>query len=268
MNPVVLITGATDGLGRGLLLALAGRGATVLVHGRDPQRIGSAMEDARRAGAAAVRGYRADFSSQGEVRKLAEDVSAHEGRLDVLVNNAGIGTQVPGGGERQVSREGHELRFAVNYLAGFLLTRSLLPLLRASAPSRIVQVSSAGQAALDFDDLMLTGRYSGVQAYCQSKLAQIMFTFDLAHELEGSGVTTNALHPATYMPTKIVSHPTSTLEEGVEATLRLIVDPALAGISGRYFDGLREARAHAQAYDARARARLAELSRQLTGLTS
>jgi NAD(P)-dependent dehydrogenase (short-subunit alcohol dehydrogenase family) len=263
MQPVVLITGATDGLGRAVAIDLAGRGATVLVHGRDPARIERTVEEVRRAGAPAVRGYRADFESLDEVRRLAAEVSGHEPRLDALVNNAGIGTQVPGGGARQVSRDGHELRFAVNYLADYLLTRALLPLLRKSAPSRIVHVSSAGQAPFELDDVMLTRRYSGVQAYCQSKLAQIMFTFDLAAELEGSGVTTNALHPATYMPTKIVPHPTSSLEEGVQATVRLIVDPALAGISGRYFDGLTETRAHAQAYDKRARARLAELSRTL-----
>jgi NAD(P)-dependent dehydrogenase (short-subunit alcohol dehydrogenase family) len=264
MKPVVLVTGATDGLGRGVALELARRGATVLVHGRDPARIERTVEEVKQAGAPAVRGYRADFQSLDEVRRLAREVVEHEARLDVLVNNAGIGTQVPGGGERQLSTDGHELRFAVNYLADFLLTQALLPLLKASAPARIVHVSSAGQAPLDFDDVMLARRYSGVQAYCQSKLAQIMFTFDLAAQLEGTGVTTTALHPATYMPTKIVPHPISSLEEGVAATVRLIVDPALARTTGVYFDGQNETRANAQAYDRSARARLAELSRTLT----
>ena len=132
----------------------------------------------------------------------------------------------PAGPSRQQSADGHELRFAVNYLAGYALIRRLLPLLLASAPSRIVQVSSAGQAPIDFDDVMLERSYSGVQAYCQSKLAQIMFALDLASELEGTGVTATALHPATYMPTKIVPTPASTLEEGVEATYRLAADPA------------------------------------------
>src|SRR6185295_8913980 len=163
---------------------------------------------------ATVRGYRADFASLVDVRALADEVLAHEPRLDALVSNAGIGTRVPPGG-RQTSRDGHELRFAVNYLAPFLLTRLLLPRLRASAPSRIIHVSSAGQQALDFDDVMLERDYSGVRAYCQSKLAQIMFAIDLADELAGTGVTTNALHPATYMPTKIVPSPISSLADGV-----------------------------------------------------
>src|SRR5207237_3806779 len=111
-----------------------------------------------------------------------------------LVNNAGIGTSVPGGGDRQESADGLELRFAVNYLAGYLLTRVLLPLLRGSAPARIVNVSSLGQSPIDFDDVLLTRRYSGVQAYCQSKLAQVMMTIDLAAELAGSAATVNALH--------------------------------------------------------------------------
>jgi NAD(P)-dependent dehydrogenase (short-subunit alcohol dehydrogenase family) len=167
------------------------------------------------------------------------------------------------------SRDGYELRFAVNYLAHFLLTRRLLPLVARSAPARIVQVSSAGQAPIDFDDVMLERDYSGVQAYCQSKLAQVMLSFDLAEELGDAGVTANCLHPATYMPTKIVTHdgrsPISTLEEGTAATLRLVVGSELDGVSGRYFDGQTEARANAQAYDLDARGRLRELSEQLVG---
>ena len=122
----------------------------------------------------------------------------------MLLNNAGIGTTLPGGGKRQESEDGYELRFAVNYLAPFLLTRKLLPTLRHSAPARIVNVSSAGQAPIDFRDVMLKHNYDGVQAYCQSKLALVMFTFDLAEELPATTVTANCLHPATYMPTKMV----------------------------------------------------------------
>ena len=124
--------------------------------------------------------------------------------------------------------------------------------------------------AIDFDDVMLEHGYDGVRAYCQSKLAQIMSTIDLADRLAGHGVTANALHPATYMPTKIVldegTAPASTLEEGTEATVRLAADPALDGVSGRYFDGQREARADPQAYDGAARRRLWELSERLTGV--
>src|SRR5581483_4732823 len=250
---VILVTGATDGHGKGVALDLAKRGATVLVHGRDDKRIADTLAELRAvASPARSRGYKAEFASLDEVRALAKQVLAKETRLDALVNNAGIGTRVPGDGARSESRDGHELRFAVNYLAPFLLTRLLLPLLERSRPSRIVHVSSIGQQAIDFDDVMLERDYSGVRAYCQSKLAQILATVDEADELRARGITVNALHPATYMPTKIVPSPMSTLEEGVRATVRLVVDPELDGTSGRFFDGLRDSEANSQAYDAQA----------------
>jgi NAD(P)-dependent dehydrogenase (short-subunit alcohol dehydrogenase family) len=264
---VILVTGATDGLGRALAAELAGAGATVLVHGRDPGRIAATAEElTAKAGPGRVRSYQADLAGLGHVRELARQVIAAEPRLDVLVNNAGIGMDVPGGGARQESEDGYELRFAVNYLSGFLLTRLLLPLLTSSAPSRIVNVSSVGQRAIDFDDVMLTSGYEGHRAYCQSKLAQILFTADLARQLDGTGVTVNALHPATFMPTKMVASPISTIAEGVEATMHLITAPASETGTGRFYNGLREARADPQAYDDRARERLRELSEKLTGL--
>jgi len=259
------VTGATDGLGRALAAELAAQGVTVLVHGRDPGRIAETVAEVQAASPnGAVRSYQADFADLDQVRSLASQVTEREGRLDVLVNNAGIGASVPGGGARQESADGYELRFAVNYLAGFALTRLLLPLLERSAPSRIVNVSSVGQQAIDFGDVMLTSGYNGVRAYCQSKLAQIMFTIDLAAQLDGAGVIANALHPATYMPTKIVSSPVSTIAEGVEATANLVTGENTG--TGRFYNGLREARADAQAYDADARRRLRELSEKLTGI--
>jgi NAD(P)-dependent dehydrogenase (short-subunit alcohol dehydrogenase family) len=237
----------------------------VVLHGRDDARGRAALEEIRMAtGSERLSWQRADLASLDEVRALAARVRAEHPRLHALVNNAGIGASVPAGG-RSTSADGIELRFAVNYLSGFLLTRLLVPLLVASAPARVVMVSSAGQTAIDFDDVMLARGYDGARAYCQSKLAQIMMAFDLAEELAGTGVTVTALHPATYMPTKIVPSPMSTLEEGVESTLRLVVDPALDGVTGRYFDRTREARADPQAYDPAARARLRELSERLTG---
>jgi NAD(P)-dependent dehydrogenase (short-subunit alcohol dehydrogenase family) len=267
---VIMVTGATDGLGRALAAELASSGATILLHGRDDRRGRDAIEEIRTAtGNESLGWYRADFSSLDEVGELAGAIGDGQDRLDVLVNNAGIGTTLPGGGTRMESRDGHELRFAVNYLSHFLLTRKLVPLLERSAPARIVNVTSAGQAPIEFDDVMLERSYDGVQAYCQSKLAQVMFTFDLAEELRDRGVTANCLHPATYMPTKIVTHdgrsPISTLEEGTRATLRLAQDSALDDVTGRYFDGEREARAHGQAYDPETRGLLRELSERLTG---
>ena len=268
---VILITGATDGLGRAVAGELASAGATVLLHGRDPERGQQAIEDIRaQTGNEKLGWYEADFSSLDEVRTMAEQLIGEQQRLDVLVNNAGIGTTLPGDGQRMESKDGYELRFAVNYLAGFLLTRLLEPLLRCSAPARIVNVSSAGQMPIDFSDVMLEHGYSGTRAYCQSKLAQVIFTFDLADELRDTGVTANCLHPATYMPTKMVlaarGSAVSTLEDGVRATTRLITAPELEGVSGRYFNGLHEARADEQAYEADARRRLRELSERLVGL--
>jgi len=249
----VLVTGATDGLGRGVATELARDGATVLVHGRSPERLEATIASLRSDTGTDVRGYRADFASLDEVRRMADEILEREPRLDVLVNNAGIGTTLPGDGERMVSADGHELRFAVNYLAGFLLTRRLEEKIVRSAPARIVNVSSAGQAPIDFDDVMLERGYAGVQAYCQSKLAQVMFTFDLAEELRDRGVTATCLHPATYMPTKMVLHArgsaVSPLEDGVRATVRLAASSELDGVTGRYFFGEDEAKAEAQAYD-------------------
>ena len=186
------------------------------------------------------------------MRELARRVEAENDRLDVLVNNAGIGTAGP----REESRDGYELRFAVNYLAGFLLTRLLLPMLVHSAPARVVNVSSAGQMPIDFDDVMLERYYSGVQAYCQSKLAQVMFTFDLAEELWNKGVTVNCLHPATFMPTKMVLEAGATPRARWRRAWRRSGGwsrPELEGVTDRYFNGLEEARAHPQAYDEEAR---------------
>ena len=263
-----LITGATDGVGRVVSRALAQQGWRVLVHGRDRGRGEALAREIEQAGGSAAF-LAADLASLAEVRRLADEVKKQTGRLDLLINNAGIGSvgSAPG---RQTSADGHELRFAVNYLAGFLLTHLLLPLLKASAPARIVNVASAGQQAIDFSDVMLTRGYSGGGAYRQSKLAQILFTIDLAQELEGSGVIANALHPSTYMNTTMVRQsgttPISTVEDGAAAILQLAVSPAIDGKSGRYFNVLREARADPQAYDAEARRRLRALSLKLVGL--
>jgi NAD(P)-dependent dehydrogenase (short-subunit alcohol dehydrogenase family) len=259
----ILITGATDGLGRGLAERLANEGHDLILHGRDRARLDAVAE--------AVGGkpvtLLADLADLGQVADLAAEVRAATDRLDVLVSNAGIGSGEPDGRERRVSANGYELRFAVNYLAGFLLTEELLPLLRRTGSARIVNVASLGQAPLDFDDLMLTRGYSGTRAYGQSKLAQIMSGFELAGRVPAAEVTVNSLHPATYMPTKMVlqevGHQVDDLETGVAAVHRLAVGADMAGVTGRFYDRQREARANAQAYDEAARAELRRRSLEL-----
>jgi NAD(P)-dependent dehydrogenase (short-subunit alcohol dehydrogenase family) len=265
----VLVTGSTDGVGRYVAGKLAAAGATVLIHGRDQNRATTLVDEIERGGRGKAIYYQADLASLAGARKLAEAVIADHRRLDVFISNAGIGSRSEGAGRRE-SADGYELRFAVNYLAGFLLAHLLLPLLKASAPSRIVNVASLGQHPIDFDDVMLTRDYSGSRAYAQSKLAQIMFTIDLARELQGTGVTVNSLHPATYMNTTMVREggitPMSTVEQGGDAILHLATGDDVAQRSGLFFNGMREAQANPQAYDAAARRRLHNLSLELTGL--
>ena len=266
----ILITGATDGLGRALATEIAAAGATLLIHGRDDARGQQAIDEiAASTGNRRLHWLKADFASLDEVRGLADRVMADHPQVGTLVSNAGIGFTTNGADRREESKDGHELRFAVNYLAGYLLTRRLLSRLGDSAPARIVNVASIGQAPVDFDDVMLRNRYDGFLAYRQSKLAQIMFTFDLADELDPHKVTANCLHPATFMPTKMVldagGTPASSLEEGVQATLRLITDPGLDGVTGRFFNGTAEAEPNPQARDMTARHRLREMSDRLCG---
>jgi NAD(P)-dependent dehydrogenase (short-subunit alcohol dehydrogenase family) len=263
----VLITGSTDGVGRYVAAKLAAAGATVLVHGRDRERAKALIEEIARQGGEATF-HQADLASLAGTRRLADAVMTDHQRLDVFISNAGIGSRSLGA-ERRTSADGHELRFAVNYLSGFLLARLLLPLIKASAPARIVNVASLGQQAIDFDDVMLTRGYSGTRAYAQSKLAQIMFTIDLAEELKGSDVTVNCLHPATYMNTTMVREggitPISTVEQGGEAILHLATGADVANTTGLFFNGMHQAEANPQAHDAAARRRLRALSLELTG---
>jgi NAD(P)-dependent dehydrogenase (short-subunit alcohol dehydrogenase family) len=266
--PTILITGATDGLGRALAQRLGADGARLIVHGRNQEKLRLLAEEIGDGPAKpAPVTLLADLADLAQVRRLAADIRQATTRLDVLVSNAGIGFGLPEGRQRSTSRDGYELRFAVNYLAGFLLTLELLPLLRRSAPARIVNVASIGQHPIDFDDLMLEHHYSGTRAYRQSKLAQVMSGFELAGRIPAREATVNSLHPATYMPTKMVlaeaGHSIDSLETGVAATHRLVADPALSGVTGKFWDRTREARADPQAYDPDARAELWRRSLEL-----
>jgi NAD(P)-dependent dehydrogenase (short-subunit alcohol dehydrogenase family) len=294
----VLLTGSTSGLGAWLAPRLAAAGMTVLMHGRDEAKVragvaavrasvgrtsggaassepasggrasdGRASDDPASGGRASggwAEGFVADLSSLDECRRLAASVAAR-GDVDVLVNNAGIGFGSPGSG-RELSRDGFELRWAVNYLAPVVITGGLLPTLRANAPATIVNVGSAGQVPIDFDDLQLERHYDGTVAYRRAKLALAAWTFQLADELRDSGVRVNCLHPATFMDTAMVRAAgvtsVSTVDDGGAATLRLILAPEG---TGKFYNGLREAAAHPDAYDPAVRARLAEVTSAAIG---
>ncbi len=261
---VALVTGSTSGLGHELALRLGSMGMHVIVHGRNRERGMEVVEEIEREVGGSARFYRADLASFEQVRQFGEAILQDYGRLDVLINNAGIASSPDG---RALSEDGHELLFQVNHLSHFLLTRMLLPQLRESAPSRLVNVSSGAQQPIDFDDVMLENGFSGGRAYAQSKLAQVMFTFDLAEELEGSGVIVNTLHPATFMDTPMVTRgggtPRTTVDEGADAVMQLVITPNIG--SGGYFVRQRSTRANDQSYDVEARAKLWALSEELTG---
>ncbi|HXH81429.1 MAG TPA: SDR family NAD(P)-dependent oxidoreductase [Candidatus Tectomicrobia bacterium] len=262
---VILITGSTDGLGREVARRAAARGADVIVHGRNRERGEALVAEIARSGTGSARFYPADLASLDEVRRFAGAVLRDYRRLDVLVNNAGIWLS---DGRRQVSADGYELHFAVNYLSHFLLTHLLLPRLIESAPSRIVNVASGSQSPIDFDDVMLERPGRASRGYGQSKLAQVMFTFDLARELRDRDVTVVALHPATMMDTTMVRKsglpPQSSVDEGAGAVMHLVASPGVQ--TGLFYNGTTPWRANMQAYDAAARARLRALSLRLTGL--
>lgn len=268
MPRTILLTGATDGLGRAVATELAKVANTDLIlHGRNRHRL-NALVQSLAAAPADLRVVQADLAEMSQVHRLVDEVSAMTDSLSVLVNNAGIGAGEPDGNDRRLTVDGNELRFAVNHLAAFALSTRLLPLLEAGAPARIVNVASIGQAPVDLDDPTLARGYSGSRAYGQSKLAMITTGFVLAGRLDPARVTVNSLHPATYMPTKMVldsvGHSIDTLEEGVAATVRLILDRELDGITGKFYDRIQEAAARPEASDPDIAARVWSLSNALT----
>jgi NAD(P)-dependent dehydrogenase (short-subunit alcohol dehydrogenase family) len=270
MQPIeeqtVLVTGATSGLGRALVEALAGRGATVVAHGRHEERLARTRDEIRAATGNEIHTVQADLAELAQVDRLADEVLDRFPRLHALVSNAGVGFGRPGAA-RELSADGIELRLAVNHLASHHLARRLAERLVECAPSRIVQVASGAQRPLDPDDPFGERSYDGVTAYARSKLAQVMAAYDLAADLVGTGVSVTALHPATFMDTAMVreagQRPASSVDEGLRAVLRLVADPELDGVSGRYFEGVTEARPHPEAEDPTARGRVRALTEEL-----
>ena len=262
----ILITGSTDGIGLETARALAERGCAVLVHGRNRTRADAAARAVAAAtGNRQVTAMAADFAALAEVRALAQQVLRACPRLDVLINNAGIAVR-----RRRLSADGYESTFAVNHLAPFLLTNLLLDRLRASAPARIVNVSSGAHSSgrIDFDDLQMERGFDGWAAYCNSKLANALFTCELARRLDAGEVTANFLHPGV-IDTKLL-HVNfgggSPVTEGARTPLHLALAAELEGVSGAYFVDRRRARVSAAAGDRRLAAELWRVSSALTGL--
>ena len=265
-NKTILLTGATDGIGRITALKLAQKGAHLILHGRDKEKLDETVKEiSMKSGNNNIDKVIADFSLLDEVKRMAEDINDRYYELHILINNAGAGFS-----DKRYSKDGYELRFTVNYLAPFLLTQLLLPMLEKSAPSRIVNVSSAGQRKLNFDDIMMKSKFDPVYAYAQSKLALIMYTLELAEKLRRRNIMVNALHPGTYLNTKMVRNaginPWGDPETGADAEVYLALSPELDRVTGKYFDGKKESLADSQAYNAQARKRLWHLSVGLTNL--
>ena len=262
----ILITGATEGIGKLAATDLANqfKDASILIHGRNKEKLEKTSEQIKKhTGNGNIQTFLADFSSLEEVRKMSKEILAEHDSLDILINNAGAGFAAP-----RLGKDGTETRFTVNYLAPFLLTHLLLPAMQKTVSSRIVNVASAGQSPIHFDDIMMDKNFDGVTAYTRSKLAIIMFTFDLAENLKT--VTANCLHPGTYLDTGMVReagiHPLGSAQSGADALVYLAISPELKNISGKYFNVKTEARANAQAYDVNARRKLEKIGLQLTGL--
>lgn len=266
-----LVTGSTDGLGRALAIALAAQGAHVIVHGRNAERGRAVVEEITAAGAGSARFIAADFASMQAVRDFADTIAAAYPTLDLLVNNAGVA--VLGTQPRRTSADGHELHFAVNYLAGWVLVNRLRPNLAAAAPSRVVNVASGSAAPIDFEDVMLEkpGAYEAAidRAYGQSKLAQVSMTIELAPAFAAQGITMISLHPATLMNTTLVQGigipPQSTVDEGRDHVMGLILRDTLEP-GAFYLEGQPMTPMEPQALDATARARLVSLSASLTNV--
>ena len=262
----MLVTGSTDGLGREIARALAAEGANVIVHGRNAERGQALVAEIKAAGKGSATFIQADFASLKAVNDFAATVAKRYPKLDLLVNNAGVA-----GGERRVSADGHELQFAVNYLAGWVLVNRLRPNLAAAAPSRVVNVASLSANAIDFDDVMLEKPGAAARGYGQSKLAQVSMTVALAPSFAKQGITMISLHPATMMDTTMVrgsGRPAmTTVDEGRDHVMSLITAPTLEP-GAFYVRGKPVKTRDPSPYDVPTRDRLMTLTAKLTGVTA
>ena len=257
----IIVTGATDGLGKLVATHLAQQGAKVLLHGRNREKGQMVLEELKKqTGNEQLEYYNGDFASMEAVRGLAAKIMKKHAHIDVLINNVGIGK----GKKRELSQDGLEMHFAVNYLSHVVLTEELLSAFVKG--TRIINVASVGQEAIDFDDLLLEKRYDGLVAYRKSKTALIMWTFDLAERLRNRGINVNAVHPASLMNTKMVAEDwgaaQSTVEEGAVAVENLVHTEN----TGQYYDRVKVGKAIPQAYDVAAREKLRSITRELSDL--
>jgi len=260
-DKTILITGSTDGLGKLVAKHLAMEDATVLIHGRNEQKGNSLVNElTTQTGNSRLKYYNGDFSSLNKVKELCDHILKDQSHIDILINNVGIGKGRYN--NRELSDDGIELRFEVNYLSHVLLTEKLLPLLKDKSSS-IINVASIGQEPINFKNLMLDSGYDGFLAYRQSKTALIMYTFDLAIRLKENRINVNALHPASLMNTNMVmedwGHSMTTVEQGAEALENLL----LTETTGAYYDGKKMSKAIPQTYDPKARANLRFATRGL-----
>jgi len=273
----VLITGATSGIGKATALSLAAMGAHLAITGRDPERTKRTAQEIRAAGGGAVQVFLAELSAQADVRRLADEVGQQLPRIDVLINNAGGCWNT-----RHTTPDGLERTFAVNHLAPFLLTHLLLNQLKRTGSARVITISSNAQALgrINFDDLQGARAYSGARAYNQSKLANVLFTYELARRLADTTVTANTLHPGVVSTSFGAEDPgrlqrvlvpilrpfMKTPAQGAATSVHLASAPELTQTTGRYFANLRATRSSERSYDQAAAARLWQVSADLVGL--
>ncbi|NVM56274.1 MAG: SDR family oxidoreductase [Candidatus Helarchaeota archaeon] len=273
---ICIVTGANAGIGKATAMELAKMGATVVMVCRSPERGGAALADIKqKSGNDSVDLMIADLSSMNSIRQFAADFKAKYKKLHVLINNAGVHLA-----EHILTVDGYECTFATNHLGYFLLTNLLLDVIKASAPARIINVSSEahGLSKIYFDDLQLEKNFDGFRAYTQSKLANIMFTYELARRIEGTGVTVNCLHPGMVLTNmgrnsedvrRVMQEAGDSIltpEEGAATSIYLATSPEVENVTGKYFDNKKAVKSSRKSYDQNSQQRLWELSEKLTGL--